>query len=142
VTNGLPTLIPDIGTEFEFYEPQKTLFMPRLGLAYRPTDDWVLRSGFGISYNVHQLNNYTILNLNPPKSGTSNFTNTSAGGKITNSPTQPVLTFAAPFGTVNPTSATGINALSPTCSGGCRSTSCFPSDTSATRGHTSIRQSS
>jgi hypothetical protein len=87
--------------------------MPRLGLAYRPTDDWVLRSGFGIYYNVHQLNNYTILNLNPPKSGTSNFTNTSAGGKITNSPTQPVLTYAEPFGTVNPTSATGINALSP-----------------------------
>ncbi len=113
LTNGLPTLIPDIGTEFEFYKPQKTLFMPRLGLAYRPTDDWVLRSGFGIYYNVHQLNNYTILNLNPPKSGTSNFTNTSAGGKITNSPTQPVLTFAEPFGTVNPTSATGINALSP-----------------------------
>ena len=113
LTGGLPTLIPTIGTEFEFYEAQKTLFMPRLGIAYRPTDDWVVRSGFGIYYNVHQLNNYTILNLNPPKSGTSTFTNTSSGGKITNSPSQPVLTYSAPFGVVNPSSATGINALSP-----------------------------
>jgi Carboxypeptidase regulatory-like domain/TonB dependent receptor len=113
LTNGLPTLVPNIGTEFEFYEGQKTLFMPRIGVAYRPTDDWVVRSGFGIYYNVHQLNNYTILNLNPPKSGTSTFTNTASGGKITNNPLQPVLTYVAPFGTVNPTNATGINALSP-----------------------------
>jgi hypothetical protein len=113
LTNGLPTVVPDIGTEFEFYEAQKTLFMPRLGLAYRPTDNWVVRAGFGIYYNVHQLNNYTILNLNPPKSGTSNFNNSATGGRITNAPNQPILTYAAPFGTVNPTSSTGINALSP-----------------------------
>jgi hypothetical protein len=113
LTNGLPTVVPNIGTEFEFYEAQKTLFMPRLGLAYRPTENWVVRAGFGIYYNVHQLNNYTILNLNPPKSGTSNFNNSSTGGRITNAANQPVLTFAAPFGVVNPTSSTGINALSP-----------------------------
>ncbi len=112
-TNGLPTVIPNIGTEFQFYPPQRDIFMPRIGIAYRPTDNWVIRSGFGIYYNVHQLNNYTILNLNPPKSGTSNFANTATAGRITNSPTQPVLTFAAPFGVVNPTSPTGINALSP-----------------------------
>lgn len=113
LTNGLPTVIPSIGTEFEFYKSQKTLFMPRLGFAYRWTDDWVFRGGFGIYYNVHQLNNYTILNLNPPKSGTSNFANSSTGGRITNTSTQPVLTYTAPFGVVNPTIATGINALSP-----------------------------
>lgn len=111
--NGIPTVIPNIGTEFEFYKSQKKLFMPRLGFAYRWTDDWVFRGGFGIYYNVHQLNNYTILNLNPPKSGTSNFANSSTGGRITNAAGQPVLTYAAPFGTVNPTSATGINAISP-----------------------------
>ena len=111
--NGVPTVIPNIGTEYEFYKSQKTLFMPRLGFAYRWTDDWVFRGGFGIYYNVHQLNNYTILNLNPPKSGTSNFANSSTGGRITNATGQPVLTYSAPFGTVNNTSATGINALSP-----------------------------
>ena len=111
--NGVPTVIPAIGTPLEFYGAQKRIFMPRLGLAYRLSDKWVVRSGFGIYYNVHQLNNYTILNLNPPKSGTANFTNSSTGGRITNTATQPVLTFAAPFGVVSPTLATGINALDP-----------------------------
>jgi carboxypeptidase family protein/TonB-dependent receptor-like protein len=113
LTNGLPTVVPNIGTEFEFYKSQKTLFMPRLGLAYRPTDNWVVRAGFGVYYNVHQLNNYTILNLNPPKSGTSNFRNSSSEGKLTNTPNQPILTFGSPFGRVDPTIQTGINALSP-----------------------------
>ncbi|MBI1761198.1 MAG: TonB-dependent receptor [Acidobacteria bacterium] len=111
--NGVPTVVPNIGTPFEFYEAQKKLFMPRLGFAYRWTDRWVVRGGFGIYYNVHQLNNYTILNLNPPKSGTANFANSSTGGRITNAATQPVLTYAAPFGVVSPTLATGINALDP-----------------------------
>jgi hypothetical protein len=53
------------------------------------------------------------LNLNPPKSGTANFANSATGGKITNATTQPILTFAAPFGVVSQTSATGINALDP-----------------------------
>ena len=109
--NGIPTVVPDVGTPFEFYKPQKNLFMPRVGLAYRPTDDWVIRMGYGIYYNVHQLNNYTILNLNPPKSGTSNFVQTATNGRI--NPGQTILTYASPFGVVNPTSATGINALSP-----------------------------
>ncbi|MBA3442964.1 MAG: TonB-dependent receptor, partial [Pyrinomonadaceae bacterium] len=41
--NGLPTLVPDVGTPYGFYKPQKNVLMPRLGLAYRPTDDWVIR---------------------------------------------------------------------------------------------------
>jgi hypothetical protein len=111
LTDGLPTLIPNIGTPFEFYEAQKKLFMPRIGFAYRWSDNWVVRGGFGIYYNVHQLNNFSILNLNPPKSGTSTFNNTASGGKIANTPTQPVLTYTSPFGTQNNTRATGLNAL-------------------------------
>jgi Carboxypeptidase regulatory-like domain len=111
LTNGLPTLIPDIGTPFEFYDAPKDLFMPRLGLAYRWSDNWVVRAGFGIYYNVNQLNNYTILNLNPPKSGTATFNNSGTGGRITNQPTQPILTYSAPFGTVDNTRATGLNKL-------------------------------
>jgi hypothetical protein len=113
LTNGLPTLIPNIGTSFEFYEAQKKQFMPRVGFAYRATDNWVVRGGFGIYYNVHQLNNFSILNLNPPKSGTSTFNNTASGGKIANAPTQPVLTYGSPFGTQNNARATGLNALDP-----------------------------
>ena len=78
--NGLdkaPVFVPDqIRTVYQFYNPSKKQFMPRIGLAYRLTDDWVIRSGFGIYYNVHQLNNYSILNLNPPLSGSSAFANT------------------------------------------------------------------
>jgi hypothetical protein len=50
-----------------------------LALPYRPSDNWVIRGGLGVYNNVHQLNNYTILNLNPPKSGTSNFANSCDG---------------------------------------------------------------
>jgi len=114
LTDGLPTLIPAIGTPFEFYPAPKDLFMPRLGLAYRWSDNWVMRAGFGIYYNVHQLNNYSILNLNPPKSGTATFNNTGAGGRIANSPTQPILSYSSIFGTVDNTRATGINMLDPT----------------------------
>jgi len=113
LTNGLPTLMPVIGEEFNFYDPQNTILMPRLGLAYRATDNWVFRAGAGIYYNVHQLNNYSILNLNPPKSGTTNFANGASGGRITNPPGSPIFTFTAPFGTVNPTSPTGLIALNP-----------------------------
>jgi Carboxypeptidase regulatory-like domain len=111
LTDGLPTLIPNIGEPFEFYEARKYQFMPRIGFAYRWTDNWVARGGFGIYYNVHQLNNFTILNLNPPKSGTSTFNNTASGGRIANTPAQPVLTYSNPFGVQNNTRATGLNTL-------------------------------
>ena len=70
----LPTLIPTPGTKnFAFYEKDNRYFMPRLGLAYRVTDKWVVRSGFGWFANAQQLNNFTILNLLPPRSGTFGF---------------------------------------------------------------------
>src|SRR5262249_28708438 len=81
--NNAPEFVPaKIRTVYKFYEPQKTQFMPRIGLAYRMTDSFVIRSGFGIYYNVHQLNNFTILNLNPPLSGSSNFANTVSNGVL------------------------------------------------------------
>jgi hypothetical protein len=109
LTDGLPTLIPAIDTPFEFYDAPKNIFMPRIGLAYRWSDDWVARAGFGIYYNVHQLNNFTILNLNPPKSGTATFTPTATAGRI--NPGQPVLTYSAPFGPIDNTRETGLNML-------------------------------
>jgi hypothetical protein len=94
---------------YQFYEPSKKQFMPRIGLAYRLTDDWVVRSGFGIYYNVHQLNNYTILNLNPPLSGSSNFANNILNGVLV--PGSPVYGFTSPFGTPSPTSLANANVL-------------------------------
>jgi hypothetical protein len=111
--NGLanpPEFVPaQIRTVYNFYEPQKRLFMPRVGLAYRVTDDWVVRSGFGIYYNIHQLNNYTILNLNPPLSGSSNYANTVSNNVLV--PGAPVYGFTSPFGAVNPASPVSANVL-------------------------------
>ena len=102
--------VPDqIRTVYNFYKPQKDMFMPRLGLAYRLSDAWVIRSGFGIYYNVHQLNNYTILNLNPPLSGSTNFNNDASNQALVN-PNQ-FFNFTNPFGTPSPTAATSANVL-------------------------------
>jgi len=109
--NGIPVLLPLIRTPYQFYDPEKKLFMPRIGIAFRATEKWVVRSGFGIYYNVHQLNNYTILNLNPPLSGSSAFSQTATNG-VLNNKTNP-FTFANPFGPVDNTRATNANALNP-----------------------------
>lgn len=108
--NNPPEYVPaQIRTVYQFYKPQKDMFMPRLGLAYRLTDAWVVRAGFGIYYNVHQLNNYTILNLNPPLSGSTAFANTISNGVIV--PGSTLYNFTNPFGTPSPTSLTNANVL-------------------------------
>jgi hypothetical protein len=105
-----PQFVPDdIRTVYQFYKPSKKQFMPRVGLAYRLTDDWVVRSAFGIYYNVHQLNNYSILNLNPPLSGSSNFANNPVNGVF--QPGTTVYNFTNPFGTPSRTSLTNANVL-------------------------------
>lgn len=108
--NNQWTFVPaQIRTLYPFYTPQKNLFMPRIGFAYRASEKTVFRGGYGIFYNVHQLNNYTILNLNPPLSGSSQFNNNATNNALTN-PNNP-LTFANPFGTINPTIGTSANVL-------------------------------
>jgi len=47
----------------------KNFFMPRLGITFRPTDKWVIRTGAGLFDNINHLNTWTIFNLMPPKSG-------------------------------------------------------------------------
>jgi hypothetical protein len=107
---GLPVLVPKIFTPYQFNNPEKALFMPRIGLAYRVNEKTVIRSGFGIYYNVHQLNNYTILNLNPPLSGSSQFSQTVNTSNVL--PSNP-FTSAEPFGTLSPTSPINANTLNP-----------------------------
>ena len=48
-------------------------FMPRIGLAYRATDRWVIRSGFGWFVNGQQLENFNIVTRNPPNGGSFTF---------------------------------------------------------------------
>lgn len=66
----LPTMVPVAGQNFDFYKTDNRYFMPRLGIAYRATDKWVLRVGGGWYANAQQTNNMSILALLPPFSGT------------------------------------------------------------------------
>jgi hypothetical protein len=67
----LPTVIPEVGRKnWPPYNVDNRYFMPRVGIAYRATEKWVIRMGGGWFANAQQLNNFTILNLVPPISGT------------------------------------------------------------------------
>jgi hypothetical protein len=74
-SNGqqLPTVVPEPRQNYRFYDPEKRFFMPRVGIAYRATEKWVIRTGAGWYANAQQLNNFSILNLQPPLSGTFGF---------------------------------------------------------------------
>jgi Carboxypeptidase regulatory-like domain len=61
---------------------------PRFGFAYRVTNSWVVRGGFGIFYNPNQTNSYTLLDTNPPMSEAATF----------NSSPSAQLSFANPSG--------------------------------------------
>ncbi len=67
----LPTMVPAPNQDYDFYGSEDRFFMPRLGMAYRVTDKWVIRAGGGWFANAQQMNNMTILDLQPPYSGTN-----------------------------------------------------------------------
>ncbi len=91
-------LIPNPPEPYKFTNPNHSEWAPRLGLAYRLTPNWVIRTGGGIYYSPDTLNPITILSLNPPFA--ENFTyNTSR--------TNPVITFSNP----NPQAALGTAAV-------------------------------
>ncbi len=87
-SNGqqLPTVVPEPGQNYRFYDPEKRFFMPRIGLAFRATDKWVIRSGVGWYANAQQLNNFSILNLQPPLSGTFGFLQVTDVAQVINYP--------------------------------------------------------
>lgn len=68
---------------------------PRFGFAYRVTNAWVVRGGFGIFYNPNQTNSYTLLDTNPPMSSAAIF----------NSSSSAQLSFANPSGALAVTPA-------------------------------------
>lgn len=125
----LPTVVPEPNTDFDFYRTDNRYFMPRVGIAYRATSKWVIRTGAGWYANVQQMNNMTILDLQPPYSGTFGFnqvddpaltlTGTYGGRDYTAStrkfrPGQPVLTLDNPFPGQGSTAArTNVLAFTP-----------------------------
>ncbi len=70
----LPTFSPAPYTaNYSMYQKENRFFMPRIGLAYRVTDRWVIRAAGGWFANAQHLNNYTILAFAPPRSGSYGF---------------------------------------------------------------------
>jgi Carboxypeptidase regulatory-like domain len=82
---------------YKFTLPNHAEFAPRIGLAYRLSPKWVVRSGAGIYYSPDTLNPITILSLNPPFAENFTYTTTSSN---------PVITFA----NANPEAALGTSA--------------------------------
>jgi hypothetical protein len=50
---------PEGRDPIHLYNAEKDRFWPRVGLAYRPTDRWVVRMG-GVYNNANQMNNLTV----------------------------------------------------------------------------------
>ncbi|MEX2260716.1 MAG: TonB-dependent receptor [Bryobacteraceae bacterium] len=83
-----PMLIPEPGQRAQLYDIDKKQIMPRAGLAYRFGDRTVLRMGSGLFYNAQQTNNFTVMSLQPPFSGSA---------VIENDRTNPQGTIGNPF---------------------------------------------
>jgi len=43
------------------YDAEKDRFWPRVGIAWRPSDRWVVRAGAGVYNNANQMNNLTVI---------------------------------------------------------------------------------
>ncbi|MGH9630169.1 MAG: TonB-dependent receptor domain-containing protein [Bryobacteraceae bacterium] len=79
-------LIPEFGVTMGLFRPDRNNFAPRFGFAYSPVRiggrQMVLRGGYGIYYNMPQLQIYTLMGNNPPASLTESF-NVAGGQQLT-----------------------------------------------------------
>ena len=74
--NEIPTIFPGaVGAEaaVPLMEPDRRFLMPRIGLVYRPTDNWVLRAGGGWYASISTGFTYLALGFMPPYSGNLSF---------------------------------------------------------------------
>jgi hypothetical protein len=100
----IPTIFPssvDENGAVKLFKQDVRFFMPRLGITFRPTDKWVIRTGAGWFDNINHLNTWTIFNLMPPKSGSLQFNSVTEGvaGTVFRrfTPGQPIITLDDPF---------------------------------------------
>ena len=72
----IPTIFPaEIGEAggVKLWNQEYRYLMPRVGLAFRPTDKWVIRTGAGWFSNIEHMNTYSILQNMPPYGGSQQF---------------------------------------------------------------------
>ncbi len=112
----IPTIYPAaLGEQgaVKLTKQQLRFFMPRVGIAFRPTEKTVIRVGGGWFDNIQHLNTFTIFNLMPPKAGSQAYQTSyvaaqtvpvsAVNGQTVNlqtfryAPTSPVLTLNDPF---------------------------------------------
>ena len=70
-TMGPPAVGP--GADIKLFHQDVRFFMPRLGIAYRPSERWVVRVGVGYFDNLIHWNNWSVLSLNPPLAAATEF---------------------------------------------------------------------
>lgn len=81
---AIPTLFPNVlgsAAAVPLFKPDNRFFMPRVGIAWRPFDKWVFRTGSGWYNNSAHFNVYTILNLMPPYSAGAEFNQITDAGR-------------------------------------------------------------
>ena len=71
----VPMLVPDPYVKKALYDINTKQIMPRASIVYRLSNTTVLRIGAGQYYSPQQTNNFNILGLNPPFSGSTVFQN-------------------------------------------------------------------
>jgi hypothetical protein len=100
----IPTLFPKVESEEarqKFWEQVSPFWQPRLGIAYRPGNKWVIRSGAGQYTSPQHFVQISTANLMPPLSGFQQYD--SITDPVPGSPTrifragQPILTLNDPF---------------------------------------------
>jgi hypothetical protein len=72
----IPTIFPEAlgpAGKVPLWAQEYRYFMPRVGIAYRPTHQWVIRAGGGWFTTPRHFNTYSLLSNMPPLSGSQQF---------------------------------------------------------------------